>query len=113
VSGPFDWEQTDKAMAAELAAAGLEPDVPELTPEDAAWWEREAWKENYAFAMEVVEHTVYRERARFCPVCECDCGPADYESPDPSVGIWMGFWGNSCLAHGEFTVWDDGTKERG
>jgi len=46
--------------------------------------------------------------ARFCPVCGQDCGAAEFEPDDPSVGINGVLWANECPDHGLYAVYDDG-----
>jgi hypothetical protein len=52
-----------------------------------------------------------RMLASTCPKCGKDCGDADHEPPDPSVGIMGGVYINECPKHGTFYTYDDGTQE--
>lgn len=49
--------------------------------------------------------------ARFCPICEQDCGEPEYEGDDLSVGIRCELWINSCPQHGGFSSSSNGTTE--
>lgn len=111
MSCEYDWEQTDKAMAAELEAAGLpKHEIEEWSPERKADYEREAWAMDYSYALETIYAIVFADRARFCPVCDAEVGQVEWEAGDYSVGIYP-CWENACPEHGEFVVWADGIKE--
>lgn len=43
-----------------------------------------------------------------CPKCGRNCGVADYEPPEPDVGIFSGTFYNECRHCGWFTTTDDG-----
>jgi hypothetical protein len=76
-------------------------------------WDRADWEGAYDWAFEKVRHIALKLKARICPICNKDCGKADYEPDDPSVGIFGSFWFNVCEEHGEFaTLGPDGEQEQ-
>lgn len=46
-----------------------------------------------------------------CPVCGRDCGLAEYDPADPTVGTLGGCFTNECPHHGTFYTYDDCSQE--
>ena len=104
MSCEYDWEQADKAMAAELKALGIEDTIEPPTPEEIAEFERQDWEFEYEMEMQRVARCAAEHLARFCPVCGRELDEGEFWDSAPSVGIFWKGWYNECPVHGEFEV---------
>jgi hypothetical protein len=74
-------------------------------------WECEVWTDAYWEGFSKMEFLALSVKAQFCPICGRDCGEAEFEPDDSSVGIFGVSWYAICNEHDGFTTWDDGTQE--
>ena len=74
-------------------------------------WQLEQWGMNFENGLEHVSFLALQSKAQFCPICGKDCGEADFEPDDPSVGIFGICWANTCPVHGIFVTDSEGVQE--
>jgi len=74
-------------------------------------WQVEQWEDNFELGLEDMAFLAMEATAQFCPICKTDCGKADFEPDDPSVGIFGVCWVNECPVHGIFVTDSEGVQE--